>query len=350
MDCCRGRTSPMAYLRLDACLAGKICTGARRSESIADRCRSCADDHSHYFRTDSLDALPNNSRGSRRGPALVVDRVPGVPRKRRSYFPAALVQWLSSGLLCTARRYRRHAHGAVRNRCRRRALAGRAAGSTAGLCRQHFRHGRLDLCDQHGRDEYPYVHHGRGLADRYVSAGHGSNLWSSACFCSSLSFHLAATAPWQGGVQRTICTAEVLSPACRLGGTLEGFGRPHTSINVRSASKSGQIDASQRTVAVCHQRSRCSRPRCYSCRLRPKSGQSAHMLACPLSAKSGLMHCNNDARELDYSITSSASESKLSEIVTPSAFAVFKLITSSNLTTCWTGKSAGCMPLRILAA
>src|SRR5262249_536956 len=236
MDCCRGRTSPMAYLRLDACLAGKICTGARRSESIADRCRSCADDHSHYFRTDSLDALPNNSRGSRRGPALVVDRVPGVPRKRRSYFPAALVQWLSSGLLCTARRYRRHAHGAVRNRCRRRALAGRAAGSTAGLCRQHFRHGRLDLCDQYGRDEYPYVHHGRGLANRYVSAGHGSNLWSSACFCSSLSFHLAVTARWQGGAQRTICTAEVLSHARRLRVI---SGHLHCNRDVRFTPKSG---------------------------------------------------------------------------------------------------------------
>src|SRR5262245_23248217 len=51
-----------------------------------------------------------------------------------------------------------------------------------------------------------------------------------------------------------------------------------------------------------------------------------------------------------YSITSSASESKLSEILTPSAFAVLMLITSSNLTTCCTGKSAGFVPLRILAA
>src|SRR5262245_3106972 len=51
-----------------------------------------------------------------------------------------------------------------------------------------------------------------------------------------------------------------------------------------------------------------------------------------------------------HSITSSASESRLSEILTPSAFAVFMLITSSNLTTCCTGKSAGFAPLRILAA
>src|SRR5262245_41395599 len=46
-----------------------------------------------------------------------------------------------------------------------------------------------------------------------------------------------------------------------------------------------------------------------------------------------------------HSITSSASESKLSEIVTPSAFAVFKLITNWNLTVSITGKSAGLTPL-----
>src|SRR5262249_4584001 len=77
----------------------------------------------------------------------------------------------------------------------------------------------FDLCNHYGRDEHPYVHHGRSLADRYVSAGHGSNLWSSACFCSSLSFLLAVTPPWQGGAQRTTCTAEVLSHARRLRGT-----------------------------------------------------------------------------------------------------------------------------------
>src|SRR5262249_38320241 len=46
-----------------------------------------------------------------------------------------------------------------------------------------------------------------------------------------------------------------------------------------------------------------------------------------------------------HSITSSASESKLSDIVTPSAFAVFKLITNWNLTVSITGRSAGLTPL-----
>src|SRR5262249_16230324 len=50
-----------------------------------------------------------------------------------------------------------------------------------------------------------------------------------------------------------------------------------------------------------------------------------------------------------HSITSSASESRLPEIVTPSVFGVLILIRISNLTTCCTSKSAGLAPLRILA-
>src|SRR5262249_51427928 len=50
-----------------------------------------------------------------------------------------------------------------------------------------------------------------------------------------------------------------------------------------------------------------------------------------------------------YSITSSASESRLSEILTPSALAVLRLITVSNLVGCSTGRSAGFAPLRIRA-
>ena len=49
-----------------------------------------------------------------------------------------------------------------------------------------------------------------------------------------------------------------------------------------------------------------------------------------------------------HSITSSASDRTLSENLTPSAFAVLRLITNSNLLDCMTGKSAGFAPLRIL--
>src|SRR6516165_11251803 len=51
-----------------------------------------------------------------------------------------------------------------------------------------------------------------------------------------------------------------------------------------------------------------------------------------------------------HSITSSASESELSEIVTPSDLAVLRLITVSNLVGCSTGRSAGFAPLRICPA
>src|SRR5215831_18365881 len=51
-----------------------------------------------------------------------------------------------------------------------------------------------------------------------------------------------------------------------------------------------------------------------------------------------------------HSITSSASDRRLSEILTPSAFAVLRLITSSNLVGCMTGRSAGFAPLRMRPA
>src|SRR6516165_5965136 len=56
-----------------------------------------------------------------------------------------------------------------------------------------------------------------------------------------------------------------------------------------------------------------------------------------------------DERAALHSITWSASASMLSGITSPSAFAVFRLITNSNLVGCSTGRSAGLAPLRILA-
>jgi hypothetical protein len=48
-----------------------------------------------------------------------------------------------------------------------------------------------------------------------------------------------------------------------------------------------------------------------------------------------------------HSITSSARASRFSGTVRPSALAVFRLMTSSNLVGCCTGKSAGLAPRRI---
>src|SRR5262249_56647981 len=50
-----------------------------------------------------------------------------------------------------------------------------------------------------------------------------------------------------------------------------------------------------------------------------------------------------------HSITSSARASKIGERSKPSALAALRLITNSNLVPCWTGKSAGFAPLRILS-
>src|ERR1700692_4525520 len=49
-----------------------------------------------------------------------------------------------------------------------------------------------------------------------------------------------------------------------------------------------------------------------------------------------------------YSITSSARASMVAGMVTPIALAVLRLITSSNLTACSTGMSAGFSPRKIL--
>jgi hypothetical protein len=61
----------------------------------------------------------------------------------------------------------------------------------------------------------------------------------------------------------------------------------------------------------------------------------------PIAAKP---HRNNQAR---YSITSSARASSIGEISSPSALAVFRLMTVWYLTGPCTGRSAGCSPLRM---
>ena len=53
------------------------------------------------------------------------------------------------------------------------------------------------------------------------------------------------------------------------------------------------------------------------------------------------------SKKRSYSITSSARSRTDSGIVRPSAFAVVRLMTNSNLVGCWTGRSAGLSPLRI---
>jgi hypothetical protein len=81
--------------------------------------------------------------------------------------------------------------------------------------------------------------------------------------------------------------------------------------------------------------------RARSCALYPQSGHVQCKNPCPLWAKSGLMRCNKKDR---YSITSSARAIRLGGTVRPSAFAVFRFMTSSYLLGACTGRSAGFSP------
>ena len=79
-------------------------------------------------------------------------------------------------------------------------------------------------------------------------------------------------------------------------------------------------------------------------RFTPKSGHCRATLGCPLCAKSRLVH---RSKKDCYSITSVAAVISVGGTVRPRAFAVFKLITSSNLVGACTGMSAGFSPLRM---
>jgi hypothetical protein len=60
--------------------------------------------------------------------------------------------------------------------------------------------------------------------------------------------------------------------------------------------------------------------------------------------------CNKHALGDLYSITALASTSRVGGTLSPSALAVFMLMISSMLVSCWTGRSAGLSPLRIRPA
>ena len=79
-------------------------------------------------------------------------------------------------------------------------------------------------------------------------------------------------------------------------------------------------------------------------RKRTSSRSSRYVRLVPEAAVS------NHSNQHIYSITSSASESRLSEIFTPSALAVLLLITNSDLVDCSTGSSAGFAPRRMRPA
>ena len=81
-------------------------------------------------------------------------------------------------------------------------------------------------------------------------------------------------------------------------------------------------------------------------RFTSESRHSVAHLGCPLRATTGLMH---RSKSPGHSITLSAVASSDGGTVMPSALAVLRLITKSNLVGCSTGRSAGLAPFRILS-
>jgi len=79
------------------------------------------------------------------------------------------------------------------------------------------------------------------------------------------------------------------------------------------------------------------------CPLHPNSGQHWRRSETSLSAKSRHSQCS----KFSYSITSSASASKVDEGSISSALAVLRFITNSNLVGCIIGRSAGFSPFRM---
>ena len=80
------------------------------------------------------------------------------------------------------------------------------------------------------------------------------------------------------------------------------------------------------------------------------SGGIADIPDRPLRVKSGCEQVQKQTFWPAYSMTSSASVRRLSEILISSDLATLRLISSSNLSDCTTGSSAGLAPLRILPA
>jgi hypothetical protein len=71
---------------------------------------------------------------------------------------------------------------------------------------------------------------------------------------------------------------------------------------------------------------------------------AGYVRSAPTQASAGGDVLTTGISLIGYSITSSASDRRLSETGTPTVFAVLRLITNSNLVTCSTGRSTGLAP------
>ena len=78
-------------------------------------------------------------------------------------------------------------------------------------------------------------------------------------------------------------------------------------------------------------------------------GRGRLSLAEPVRDEQADAACQHERAPRDHWITSSARSSIAFGMVIPSAFAVLRLITRSNLVACSTGRSAGLAPFNILS-
>jgi hypothetical protein len=129
-----------------------------------------------------------------------------------------------------------------------------------------------------------------------------------------------------------------------------GFQRSDYSRDLRPAKWGSEVISrssnSQRLMsALGHSRPSHFVPVLNNVRYASDSDHSRYESELTLWAINGLMH---RSKESLYSITSSAIESKFSGTSMPSALAVVRLMTRSNLFDCSTGSSAGLAPLRML--
>src|SRR6516225_4202654 len=125
------------------------------------------------------------------------------------------------------------------------------------------------------------------------------------------------------------------------------FGPAHVDANVASYDPPG---LRQRLL----ERPEPSLKVCIICGDREKHADAPYALSLlPLRRKRP--HCCRAAEQRDegatfHSMTSSATTCRVCDTVRPSALAVLRLMTKSNLVGCTTGRSAGLAPLRMLPA
>src|SRR6516225_4575374 len=133
-------------------------------------------------------------------------------------------------------------------------------------------------------------------------------------------------------------------------------GGPLARSDPARAGRGGARRRAPRDAAAgAHRKSRISwsllhRPPIWAARLR---GYAILRVAAPLLTKaahrSGRRRPEEKIAAPHYSMTSFARARIDGGTVRPSAFAVFRLTTNSNRVGCWTGRSAGLVPFRILS-